>query len=138
MESAVHTEFSIYLAHRPGELAGVLEAAAASGIEITAVSVSDQTQRGLVRLMGQPEERLREVLESLVEAGAGPMLEQPVLVIPFDNRPGLFRDVAANLALAGVNVVYAYGAPAINGLPGRCVFRVSDVDRAMATLGSMA
>lgn len=138
MDISVATEFSIYLANRPGELAGVLEAAAAAGVELTAIAVSDSSNRGLVRLLGDPEDRLRSVIESLVEAGAGPALETPVLVVPSENRPSLMRDIAAKLALSGVNVLYAYGAPASNGHVGRCILRVSDLSQAQETLAEMA
>ncbi len=138
MDATTRTEFSIYLAHRPGELAGVLEALDAAGAEAQAVCVVDQNNRGLVRILGEPEQRIREVFESLVEAGAGPVVESPVLVVSAENRPGVVRDVAAQLALAGVNVQYAYAAPSVNGKGGRCIFRVSDLDRAVQTLSSMA
>ena len=138
MDATTRTEFSIYLAQRPGELAGVLEALDAAGAEAQAVCVVDQNNRGLVRILGEPEQRVREVFESLVEAGAGPAVEAPVLVVSAENRPGLVRDVAAQLALAGVNVQYAYAAASGNGEGGRCIFRVSDLDRAVQTLSSMA
>ncbi len=138
MDATTRTEFSIYLAHRPGELAGVLEALDAAGAEAYAVCVVDQNNRGLVRLLAEPEARVRKVFESLVEAGAGPAIESQVLVVSADNRPGLVRDVAAQLALAGVNVQYAYAAPSLNGEAGRCIFRVSNLDQAVQTLSSMA
>lgn len=138
MDARTQTEFSIYLDQRPGELAGVLEALDAAGAEVRAVSVTDQSNRGLVRIIAQPEDRVREVFESLVEAGAGPAIESQVLVVNADNRPGAVRDVAAQLALAGVNVRYAYGAPGINGSAGACIFRVSDLERAIDIVHGIA
>jgi len=138
MDASIRTEFSIYLAQRPGELAGVLDALSTVGVDLHAVCVVDQNSRGLVRLLGEPEERVREVFESLVEAGAGPVLETPVLAVSSENRPRLLRDVAAKLALAGVNVQHAYSgsAPGREGR-GECVFRVSDLRQAVETIGSM-
>lgn len=137
MQVDTQTEFSIYLMHRPGELAGVLGAAAEAGVQIDAVTVTDQNNRGLVRVLGSPEEQLRAVFESLVEAGAGPVVETPVLVVPVESRPTVLHDIAANLAVAGINVQYAYAAAAINGTPSRCILRVSDIDQARATIDAM-
>lgn len=138
MDAQTQTEFSIYLDQRPGELAGVLEALDAAGVEVRAVSVTDQNNRGLVRILAHPEERVREVFESLVEAGAGPAIESQVLVVSADNRPSAVRDVAAQLALGGVNVRYAYGAPGVNGSAGGCIFRVSDLERAVEIVRGIA
>lgn len=138
MEVTTQIEFSIYLMHRPGELAGVLGAAAEAGVRITAVTVTDQNNRGLVRVLGTPEEKLRAVFESLVEAGSGPVVETPVLVVPIGSRSSVLHDIATHLAVAGVNVQYAYAAAAQNSTPSRCILRVSDLDEARKTIDAMA
>lgn len=138
MDASICTEFSIYLADRPGELAGVLEAAEAAGIEITAICVGDHNNRGLIHMLGSPEDALRNLLESMVEAGAGPFVESQVLVCPADDRPRLLRDLSAKLALDGINVSHAYHAPAHNGTPTRVVLRVSDAEQAFRTVQAMA
>lgn len=134
------TEFSIFLADRPGELAGVLEAADAASVEIAALCVSHhqthgQSARGVVRVIGSPPEALRRVCESLIETGkAGPMVESEVLVVGMKDRVGAFRDLSAALAKAGVNVQYAYQAPARNGHAAYSIFRVSDLPKAEAAV----
>jgi hypothetical protein len=140
MHAERKTEFSIFLADRPGELAGVLEAADAARVEVTALCVSHhqtqgQSARGVVRLIGSPAESLRRVCESLIETGkAGPMVESDVLLVGMKDRPGAFRDISAALAKAGVNVQYAYQAPARNGHEAYSIFRVSDVPKAEAAV----
>ena len=134
------TEFSIFLADRPGELAGVLEAAGAAGVEIAALCVShhqtpSQSARGVLRLIGSPPESLRRVCESLIETGkAGPMVEAEVLVVGMQDRVGAFRDIASALARAGVNVQYAYQAPARNGHEAYSIFRVGALGPAEAAV----
>ncbi len=140
MHAERQTEFSIFLADRPGELAGVLEAADASRVEVTALCVSHhqtqgQSARGVVRLVGAPVEALRRVCESLIETGkAGPMVEADVLVVGMKDRAGAFLGISAALAKAGVNVQYAYQAPARNGHEAYSIFRVSDVPKAEAAV----
>ena len=126
------TEFSIYLQQRPGELAGVLEAAQLAGVEIHSVSTAEHNDRGCVRLIGHPEAALREVCERLVEAGVGPVVESPVVGVEIDNRPGVVRDLAILMADNRVNVRYCYLIPPIGGQGSAlCVFRLDEHERAM-------
>ncbi|GIK19610.1 MAG: hypothetical protein DYG93_02275 [Leptolyngbya sp. PLA2] len=132
------TEFSIYLADRPGELAGVLEALRAAGVQAEAVAVSEHNGRGLVRLIGTPEEALRRVCEGLCDSGAGPVAETQVLCVGLDERPGAFAEVAARLGVSRINIRYAYQSPSANGTPARCIFRVDDLAAAEGVLRSLA
>lgn len=132
------TEFSIYLADRPGELAGVLEALRAAGVRAEAVVVSEHNGRGLVRLIGTPEEALRRVCEGLCDSGAGPVAEAQVLSVALDERPGAFAEVASRLGVSRINIRYAYQAPSVNGMPARCIFRVDDPAAAEGVLRSLA
>jgi len=131
------TEFAIYLTHRPGELAGVLEAAAAGGIDLAAVHVSEHADKGCVRLLGEPEEGLRHVMESLVESGVGPVVETPVLSIPVDQRPGAVRDIAVLMADQRINIRRVYMVPGATGRPAQCVFHFDDAEEAFAAIEAM-
>ncbi len=131
------TEFTIYLAQRPGELAGVLEAAAVAGVDIHAVAAGEHNDRGMVHLIGTPEEALRHVMESLVESGIGPVVESPVLAVAVDNRPGAVRDISVLMADARVNIRRAYMASGIAGQPSLCVFRFDDPERAAEVIESI-
>lgn len=131
MNAEIQNEFSIYLADRPGELAGVLEAAAAANVEVTALAITNDSSRGIVRLLGQPEDGLRRLCESLADTGVGPVVEAPVLVLYPAERASTLRDLTARFADGRINVQYGYAAPAHNGQPARCVLRVDDLDRAI-------
>lgn len=135
MEVQQAIEFSVYLDQRPGELAGVLEAAAAGGVEITGMAVTEHLDRGLVRLLGRPEEQLRHVCESLVESGAGPVVEFEVLLVKIDQRPAAPLDIARHLAEADINVRYAY-LVTDNGNKF-LVLRVSDGPRGAEVIAAM-
>jgi hypothetical protein len=134
MEVVRVPEFNIYLADRPGELAGVLEALAAAGARVTALSVVEtgngEDRKGLVRLLGEPVEAVRRVCESVADTGAGPVMETEVLVVSLGEHPGRFREVAVKLADAKVNVRYVYQCPSVTGEGVRCVLRVEDPAKA--------
>jgi len=126
------TEFSIYLQQRPGELAGLLEAALAAGVEMISISTTEHLDRGCARLLGHPEEALRAVCESLVDAGVGPVVEAPVVGISVVNRPGIVRDLAVLMADNRINVRYCYFVPAstVNSKT-MCVFRFDEHEKAI-------
>ncbi len=135
MTPRAFTEFSIYLQQRPGELAGVLEAAQLAGVEIHSVSTAEHLDRGCVRIIGSPEEALSQVCERLVEAGVGPVVESPVVGVEIDNRPGVVRDLALLMADNKINVRYCYLIPAIGGNGSAlCVFRLDEHERAMSVI----
>jgi len=132
MTPRAFTEFSIYLQQRPGELAGVLEAAQLAGVEILSVSTAEHLDRGCVRLIGHPVDALRQVCERLVETGVGPVVESPVLGVEIDNRPAAVRDLAVLMADNRVNVRYCYLVPPIGGQGSAlCVFRLDEHERAL-------
>lgn len=130
MDAHREIEFTVYLDQRPGELAGVLEAASAAGVDITSLATSEHRDRGCVRVLGRPAEGLRRVMESLVESGVGPVVEAEVIAVPINGRPKLVRDIAVAMADHRVNVRYCYLAPAAGELPARAVFRFDEIEAA--------
>lgn len=134
MQPQTLTEFSIYLAQRPGELAGILDSAAAAGVEITSISTSEHIDRGCARLLGEPTEALRRVCESLVEAGVGPVVESPVVAISMVGRPGLVRDIAVLMADNRINVRYCYLSPSPVDGTTRAIFRFDELDKALEAI----
>lgn len=130
-------EFSVYLDQRPGELAGLLDAAAAAGVDVRAVSVSELNGKGLVRLIGDPVESLRGVCESLIESGVGPIVESEVLAVSIENRPNALKDLATAMADRRINLRYAYLAPRHGQTPAHCVFRVDDLEGVQAQIESI-
>jgi len=126
------TEFSIYLHQRPGELAGLLDAAKAGGVDIISISTTEHLDRGCVRLLGYPEQALRQVCESMVDAGVGPVVESPVVGVSIDGRHGVIRDLVVLMADNRINVRYCYFVPASKVSEGTmCVFRFDEHDSAM-------
>lgn len=131
------TEFSIYLQQRPGELAGLLDAAMAEGVEIISISTTEHLDRGCVRLLGHPEAALRNVCESMVEAGVGPVVEAPVVGISVADRPGVVRDLVVMMADNRVNVRYCYFVPASKvSEQTMCIFRFDEPDSAIEIIES--
>lgn len=127
-------EFSIYLEQRPGELAGLLDHCAAAGVDVLSLVTAEYNDRGVVRVIGTPVEKLRAVCEGLVEAGVGPVVESEVVAVPTHHKPGAVREIAVLMADNRINVRYCYLAPSAGDCPARCVFRFDDLDTAWRVL----
>ena len=128
-------EFSVYLDQRPGELAGLLDHCAVAGVDVSSLVTAEHNDRGVVRVIGTPVEKLRAVCEGLVEAGVGPVVETEVVAVPTQHKPGALREIAVLMADNRINVRYCYLAPSAGECPARCVFRFDDIDAAWRVLG---
>ncbi|MEM1184305.1 MAG: ACT domain-containing protein [Planctomycetota bacterium] len=136
MKPEALTEFSIYLDQRPGELAGVLDAMSAAGVDVVSLAVAEHNGRGLIRLIGEPLDAMRAVCESLMESGVGPVVESGVLAIRIDDRPSAMRDLTTAMADRRINVRYAYLSPSRQDgvVLTRCIFRVDDLEGVRAQI----
>lgn len=137
MQTHVLSEFSVYLQQRPGELAGVLEAAKAAGVSITSVSTTEYQDKGCVRLLGEPVATLRQACESLVDAGIGPVVEAPVVAVGVRNKPGTIRDLSVLMADNRINIRYCYMVPELEGIEGSaCVLRFDEHEQALEVIAA--
>ena len=90
--------FTVELKNQPGELAGLCEAMAGSGINLV-LSASAQGEDGTVVFIADDEANAETVLES---AGIQYTM-RPALTIRMDNQPGTGAVTFRKLANAGVN-----------------------------------
>ena len=93
------TEFTVYLANRPGMLATLTEQIASAGVNIEALAAFGVDETGVVRLMVDDEITTRSVLR---KAGCS-FEERRVEVTILPHRPGALATMARQLADAGIN-----------------------------------
>lgn len=96
--------FLIDLENRPGALAGVAEAVAGRGINITAVAGVGFGGSGAVVLTTDDDAGTRSALE----AGGFRYRSLAVVSVALEHRPGTLAEAARKLADAGVNVEAAF------------------------------
>lgn len=118
-------QLSIFLANRPGALARISESLAEKGINIKAMTVSDTVDHAVVRLVLSEPDRGQEVLED----GNLLVVDNPVVEVPLDSRPGVLSHLAGKLSAAGLNIEYLYGSTAESG-QGTLYLRVQDPEAA--------
>ena len=121
------TQLTVCLENKPGQLAKLSAALKRAKVNILAVTVVDNTDTGVIRLVADSSAKAKQALK---RAGMNPM-QQAVLAVSMPNEPGALQEVAAKLAAAGVNINYAYGSVAKKASEGMIVLGVDDLKKAL-------
>lgn len=122
-------QFSVALDNTAGTLERLCATLRRARVNIEAISVSDNTDCGWVRLVAAPAAKARAALARARYT----VCAQLVMTVPLENRPGELERIAARLHKAGVNIDYVYGSTP-RGADSTLVLGVSDVERAMTAL----
>ena len=127
-EALAIEQISVFIENETGGLADVVDALAEGAIDIRAMSIADQTDFGIVRLIVNDTERATAALKD-----AGFVVRRtPVVAVLVPDRPG---GLAATLhALRGIAVEYMYAFARKSGEQAVVVFRFDDAERAVAEL----
>jgi hypothetical protein len=125
-------QLAIFLDNRPGTLARVADALAGAKINIYAISTSDTVDHSVIRLVLSDYRKAMHLIE---EHGAL-VVEDDVLMIEGDNKPGSLARIAHKLADAKINIEYAYCATPPNAKKGLLILRVGDAKKALKVLNT--
>lgn len=125
-------QLAIFLENRPGTLARVCDALAETKINIYAISTSDTVDHTVMRMVVNDYRKALHVFE---EHGTL-VVEDDVLMVEGNNKPGSLSKIAHKLAKAKINIEYAYCATPPDAKKGLLVLRVNDAKRALKVLNS--
>ena len=128
----ISKQLAIFLDNRPGTLARLADAMAEAEVNIFAISTSDTVDHSVVRMVVSDYRKAMHVFE---ERGAL-VVEDDVLVVEGNNKPGSLARIAHTLAKAKVNIEYCYSATGPKEKTGLMVLRVSDAKKALKALNS--
>lgn len=123
-------QLSVFLANKPGTLAAVCEELARAQVNIFALTISDTTDHSVVRMVLSDTEKALHIFE---ERGVL-AVQNNVLMITNDNKPGSLGAIAARLAKAKINIEYGYLATAPGARRGLLILRTSDTKKALKIL----
>ena len=126
----VTKQLALFLDNRPGTLARVCDALSEAKINIYAICTSDTIDHSVVRLVVSDPDRALRVFEEHNALA----VEDDVLLIEGDNKPGSLARICHRLAAGGVNIEYAYCATPPSAKEGLLVLRVSNAAKALKTL----
>jgi len=125
-------QLAIFLENKPGTLARLCDALAAVKINIYAITVSDTIDHSVIRLVVSDP---RKTLLLLEEHGTL-VVEDDVLMVDGDNKPGALARICHRLAAAKVNIEYCYCATSPDAKKGLLILRPSDPKKALKVLNS--
>jgi hypothetical protein len=123
-------QLALFLENKPGTLARVCDALSAAKINIYAICTSDTVDHSVVRMVVSDPVKALFIFESHDTL----VVEDDVLMITGDNKPGSLANVAHKLAKAKINIEYAYCATPPDAKKGLLILRVSDAKKAMKAL----
>jgi hypothetical protein len=126
----VATQFSIFMVNKPGVLARVLGRFAEAKINITAVTMMDSVEHGVMRVVFAEPEKAKAVLAALNT----PHNETSVLCITLTNESGALAAVAEKLAKNHINISYAYCTAGAKGGRTTAILKLANVQKAMKVL----
>ena len=123
-------QLSVFLANKPGTLAAVCAELARAKVNIFALTISDTTDHSVVRMVLSDTEKALHLFE---ERGVL-AVQNSVLMITNDNKPGSLGKIAGGLAKAKINIEYAYLATSPGAKRGLLILRTSDTKKALKVL----
>src|SRR6266542_2393616 len=125
-------QLAIFLENRPGMLARVCDALAEAKINIYAITTSDTVDHSVIRMVvSDPRKALL-----LFEEHGTLVVEDDVLMVDGDNKPGSLAKIAHRLADARINIEYCYCATSPDAKKGLLILRASDAKKALKVLNS--
>lgn len=125
-------QLAIFLDNRPGTLARVCEALSEAKVNIYAITTSDTIDHSVVRMVVSDPDRAMDIFEQHNTL----VVEDDVLMIDGDNKPGSLARIAHKLAAAKVNIEYCYCATSPDSRKGLLILRPSDAKKALKALNT--
>lgn len=123
-------QISVFIENKQGRLVAVTSSLAAKGLNILALSVSDTTDYGILRLIvDQPEAAYRAL-----KAAKFTVLETEVLAAEVSDAPGGLNAMLHALEQEKINVDYIYSFFGNQTARALNILKVDDAERAAAAL----
>jgi hypothetical protein len=133
MKFSVQRQITVAIENQPGRLASISRALAERGINIKDLSILDNVEQGVIRLVASDAAACKALLQ---EQGFHPV-EADVLVVDLPDTPGKLAIFSDALAKGGVNIDYAYGSEDPAERKMRLVVKASPFARACEVVKSL-
>lgn len=125
---AIAKQISVILNNRPGALAKACSVLSENLVNMQAISVIEHNDHAVLRIIADnPTKALL-----LLEQEGLMVLEQNVVIAKMENCAGALTRIAQKLALADINVAYAYAAATENASEALLVIRTDDLEKTNA------
>jgi hypothetical protein len=125
-------QLALFLENKPGTLARVLDSLQEAKINIYAFTTSDTVDHSVVRMVVSDPRKMM----LLCEEHGTLVVENDVLMIEGNNKPGSLAKIAQKLSDAKINIEYAYCATAPDQKQGLLILRPSNCTKALKVLNT--
>ena len=132
MKYAVQRQLSIAIENQPGRLAAISRALAEQSINIRDLTVVDNVEQGMIRLITSDAEKCKAVLGKLGLY----IVEADVLEVILTDTPGQLAVFSQALADAQINIDYAYGSEDKSQEHIRLILKVSNLPKACQVISA--
>jgi hypothetical protein len=132
MKYAVQRQLSIAIENQPGRLAAVSRTLAEQSINIRDLTVVDNVEQGMIRLITSDAEKCKAVLGKLGLY----IVEADVLEVILTDTPGQLAVFSQALADAQINIDYAYGSEDKSQEHIRLILKVSNLPKACQVISA--
>ncbi|HEY0551526.1 MAG TPA: amino acid-binding protein [Verrucomicrobiae bacterium] len=133
MKFQLQRQITVAIENQPGRLAAISHALASSGINIKDLSILDNIEQGVIRMVTNDAAACKALL---TEQGFHPV-EAEVVVVDLADAPGKLALLAEALAKGGVNIDYAYGSEEPAEKRMRLVMKISPLPRGCEIIQSL-
>ncbi|MCX7843149.1 MAG: ACT domain-containing protein [Clostridia bacterium] len=123
-------QISVFLENKSGRLAEVTKILGENGINISALSIADTTDFGILRLIVNNPEKAEQVL---MENGFA-VSATSVIAIGVEDKPGGLSTALEILARESIGIEYVYAFVGRDGKDAYVILRVENPDKAIDVL----
>ena len=123
-------QLSVFIENKPGRLAAIIDVLGKNNIDISALSLADTSEYGILRLIVNNPETASKVLR---ETGVVVKLTY-VLAVAMDDTPGGLSKILDVIIKENINVDYMYAFVGAVSKKALMVVKVSDPEAAYAAL----
>ena len=121
-------QVTVFLQNEKGRLMELTKVLAGNGINISALSIAENAEFGVMRMLVSDSDKAVDVLKKAEFS----VKKTNVILINTPDVPGALSEVLAKLADEGVNVSYMYGYS--SGDVSNLILKVSDPEKAVKVL----
>jgi len=125
-------QFSVFLANKPGAFTRVFRELAKAKVNVTALTMMDSVEHGVLRMIVSAPELARPVFSQLNI----PVTETEVLAVTLPNKPGAAADLCDRLSAKRINIAYMYCTGGVRGRNTVVVVRVPNIQKAIKAINS--
>ncbi|ABC78399.1 ACT domain-containing protein [Syntrophus aciditrophicus] len=126
------TQLSVFLENKPGRLQNILRILYENNINITALTISETQEYGVLRMIVNDPDKAQQALKG--DNITSRMTD--VLAIEIDDKPGSLFKVIEAFSKRGMNIEYMYAFPGKNEHKCVMIFRFENIEAAKNILAT--